>query len=233
MEFIIGSGINVNGTVNPSFKIDGHINNKSNPHEVGFDNILGENPSYTKLESDDKYIPKVTGESLVDDTEITKLATVAENANNYVLPSDVVQDSEYVHTDNNYSTEEKNKVENDDGVDGQGIVDLGTQEYELVVPYLLTKTVYRGKIISDQSNVSCLIYSQAIPTGINYRLELILEIECSEIPTLDIYNPTAYDTIWIIPPSIEYPHTINKFVFETWDGGVTWYGNQCYSFEVV
>lgn len=56
MEFIIGSGINVNGTVDPSFKIDGHITNKDNPHEVGFDNLVGENPSYTRLESDGKFI---------------------------------------------------------------------------------------------------------------------------------------------------------------------------------
>lgn len=30
--------------------------------------------------------------------------------NTYTLPSDVVQDSDYVHTDNNYTTEEKNKI---------------------------------------------------------------------------------------------------------------------------
>lgn len=55
-------------------------------------------------------VDKVTGKSLVSDTEITKLATVEQNANYYVLPSNVVQDSSYVHTDNNYSSDEKAKV---------------------------------------------------------------------------------------------------------------------------
>ena len=55
-------------------------------------------------------VDKVTGKSLVSDTEIAKLATVEENANYYVLPSDVVQDSAYVHTDNNYSDDEQAKV---------------------------------------------------------------------------------------------------------------------------
>ena len=39
-----------------------------------------------------------------------KLANIEENANNYVLPSDVVKDANYVHTDNNFTTIEKNKL---------------------------------------------------------------------------------------------------------------------------
>src|SRR5574344_611251 len=44
-------------------------------------------------------------------TEKTKLAGIAENANNYILPSDVVHDSNYVHTDNNVTTDYKNKLD--------------------------------------------------------------------------------------------------------------------------
>ena len=69
---------------------------------------------YSKTEANNllgNKVDKVTGKSLVSDTEITKLATVEANANNYVLPSDVVKDSAYVHTDNNYTANEKAKLE--------------------------------------------------------------------------------------------------------------------------
>lgn len=43
-------------------------------------------------------------------TEKTKLSGIEENANNYVLPSNVVIDENYVHTDTNYTQIEKTKL---------------------------------------------------------------------------------------------------------------------------
>ena len=56
-----------------------------------------------------------TAPTAVSGTNTTQLATTAFvqqeiDANAYVLPTDVVQDSSYVHTDNNYTTTEKNKL---------------------------------------------------------------------------------------------------------------------------
>lgn len=55
-------------------------------------------------------VDKVAGSSLMTNSEHTKLAGIEEGANKYVLPSDVVHDSRYVHTDNNYTTTEKSKL---------------------------------------------------------------------------------------------------------------------------
>lgn len=44
--------------------------------------------------------------------EKQKLEGIEENANNYVLPSDVVQDANYVHTDNNFTNNDKSKLNN-------------------------------------------------------------------------------------------------------------------------
>lgn len=65
-------------------------------------------------ETDDTKVDKVSGKGLSSNdyttAEKTKLSGIEENANNYVLPSDVVHDVSYVHTDNNYTTDEKNKL---------------------------------------------------------------------------------------------------------------------------
>ena len=45
--------------------------------------------------------------------EKTKLEGIEENANNYVLPDDVVQDASYVHTDNNFTNELKSQITTD------------------------------------------------------------------------------------------------------------------------
>ena len=58
----------------------------------------------------DKDGVKVLSTNDYTDLEKLKLAGIDENANNYVLPSDVVQDSTYVHTDNNYTDGEKTKL---------------------------------------------------------------------------------------------------------------------------
>lgn len=49
---------------------------------------------------------------LMSKADKTKLNGVAEGANKYTLPSDVVKDSSYVHTDNNYTNSDKSKVAN-------------------------------------------------------------------------------------------------------------------------
>ena len=63
--------------------------------------------------------------NLVSDSEIAKLATVQTNANYYVLPSDVPHDANYVHTDNNYTTAEKQKLstlKNYDDTEVRGLI---------------------------------------------------------------------------------------------------------------
>lgn len=85
----------------------------TNPHNVTASQV----GAYSKDETDDLLddkVDKVTGKGLSTNdyttAEKTKLAGIEEGANNYVLPSDVVQDSAYVHTDNNYTTAEKTKL---------------------------------------------------------------------------------------------------------------------------
>lgn len=58
----------------------------------------------------DKEDGKVLSSNDFTDEDKSKLDGIEDGANNYVLPSDVVQDSEYVHTDNNYTTLEKTKL---------------------------------------------------------------------------------------------------------------------------
>lgn len=86
----------------------------TNPHNVTASQV----GAYSKTETDDLLddkVDKVTGKGLSTNdyttAEKTKLAGIEAGANNYVLPDDVVQDENYVHTDNNYSADEKSKVE--------------------------------------------------------------------------------------------------------------------------
>lgn len=69
----------------------------------------------------DTKVDKITGKGLSTNDfttqEKTKLANIEANANNYVLPSDVVKDSNYVHTDNNFTTVEKTKLSTLDNYD--------------------------------------------------------------------------------------------------------------------
>lgn len=61
-------------------------------------------------------VDKVSGKGLSTNdfttSEKNKLSNIEDNANNYVLPTDVVQDSLYVHTDNNYTTADRTKLNN-------------------------------------------------------------------------------------------------------------------------
>ena len=70
---------------------------------------------YSKTDSDNKYVVKVSGKQLSTNdyttAEKTKLEGIDEGANKYVLPSDVVQDDSYVHTDTNYTAEDKSAVD--------------------------------------------------------------------------------------------------------------------------
>ena len=52
------------------------------------------------------------GKSLYPDVDATKLAGIEAGANNYLLPTDVVIDEDYNHTDNNFSDASKDKVGN-------------------------------------------------------------------------------------------------------------------------
>lgn len=98
-----------------------HTSNTNNPHNVtksqlGLENVLNVE-SYSKNESDlllAEKVSKVTGKGLstndfTNDLK-TKLEKIEAEANKYVLPTDVVKDSNYVHTDNNYTTADKNKL---------------------------------------------------------------------------------------------------------------------------
>lgn len=51
-----------------------------------------------------------TQAGLMTANDKAKLDGIESGANKYVLPSNVVRDSSYVHTDNNYTTAEKNKL---------------------------------------------------------------------------------------------------------------------------
>ena len=89
------------------------LGNKANASDV-----------YTRTETDNALrnkVDKVNGKNLVLESEIQKLKTVEYNANHYVLPSDVPHDSNYVHTDNNFTNTEKQKLQALKNYDDSGI----------------------------------------------------------------------------------------------------------------
>lgn len=65
-------------------------------------------------------VDKVDGKGLSTNdyttAEKTKLQGIEEGANKYVLPSDVPHDADYHHTDNNYTSEEKQSVAEIDNI---------------------------------------------------------------------------------------------------------------------
>lgn len=75
----------------------------------------GSGDAYTKSQSDTKYVAKVEGMDLSSNdytsAEKTKLESIEEGANKYVLPSDVVKDAKYVHTDTNFTAADKAEVD--------------------------------------------------------------------------------------------------------------------------
>lgn len=75
----------------------------------------GSGDAYTKSQSDAKYVVKVEGKGLSSNdytlAEKTKLEGIENGANKYVLPSDVVKDANYVHTDTNFTTADKAEVD--------------------------------------------------------------------------------------------------------------------------
>jgi hypothetical protein len=75
--------------------------------------------SYSQTQTNtllDWKVDKVSGKWLSTNdystAEKNKLAWIEANANNYVLPSDVVQDATYVKTDNNFTNTLKTKLDN-------------------------------------------------------------------------------------------------------------------------
>lgn len=78
----------------------------------------------------------------------TKLDGIEEGANNYSLPTDVVQDSSYVHTDNNYTTTEKNKLS---GIEEGATADQTKADIDLLGV--------------DASTVNGLTVETAVPSG--------------------------------------------------------------------
>ena len=100
----------INGSIE---ELRRHVESTNNPHSVTASQV----GAYTKTETNDLLdykVDKVSGKGLSTNdyttAEKTKLAGIETGANNYVLPDDVVQDENYVHTDNNYSADEKTKV---------------------------------------------------------------------------------------------------------------------------
>ena len=74
--------------------------------------------------------------------EQTKLSGIEDNANYYVLPSDVVQDSDYVHTDNNYTTNDKDKLEGLENYDDTRLnEDIQYIENNLATNYLTADAI--------------------------------------------------------------------------------------------
>jgi hypothetical protein len=96
------------------------IINATIPDPVTIDSELSEesiNPVQNKVitkELNDK-VDKIDGKGLSSEdftkSEKDKLSTVEKNANYYVLPSNVVKDSSYVHTDNNFTNALKSKLD--------------------------------------------------------------------------------------------------------------------------
>ena len=63
--------ITVNVGPYSSAKITGHIANKNNPHETSFDNISGENPSFTKAETTELLSSRANKADLADKMNLT------------------------------------------------------------------------------------------------------------------------------------------------------------------
>lgn len=55
-------------------------------------------------------LASATNDGLMSASNFTKLSGIEDGANNYILPTDVVQDAMYVHTDNNFSNLESEKL---------------------------------------------------------------------------------------------------------------------------
>lgn len=142
-----------------------HTTATNNPHkvtasQVGLGSVLNV-PSYSKTETDnllDDKVDKVSGKSLVSDTEITKLATVEQNANYYVLPTAVVQDSYYVHTDNNYSDTDKSNVASNTSArhthSNKTLLDTYDQTNANIKAAITNKHTHSNKTILDNTTAS-------------------------------------------------------------------------------
>ena len=83
----------------------------------------------------------VSADGLMSKEDKSKLNNIESGANNYTLPADVVQDANYVHTDNNYTTTEKNKLAELSNYDDTAIINTLANKVDKV----------EGKQLSDEN----------------------------------------------------------------------------------
>lgn len=104
--------------------------------ENRLDSLEHFNENNIELLLNDK-VDKVVGKQLSDENftieEKNKLNSVEVGANNYVLPSDVVKDSNYNHTDNNYTDADKNKLQSLENYDDTGIINSLSDKVDKIV----------------------------------------------------------------------------------------------------
>ena len=102
-------------------------------------------------------VDKIAGKDLSTNDFTTeekqKLAGIEAGANKYVLPTDVVQDSNYVHTDNNFTTEEKNKLNNLENYDDTELRNAVNNKQNKLVSGTNIKTV-NGESLLGEGNIT-------------------------------------------------------------------------------
>ena len=147
----------------------------------------------------------IAGVDLVDNITKAELLTalnVEDGANNYVLPIDVVQDSSYVHTDNNYDDTEKTNVANNTAArhihSNSGILSSTTASYTT------EEKIKLGNIAENANNYSLPIATTSTLGGVKpdgttiiaNASGVISSIEINEAALIDKYNvPTLTQTI--------------------------------------
>lgn len=98
-------------------------------------------------------VDKVAGKSLSTNDFTTeekqKLAGIDAGANKYVLPENVVEDSNYVHTDNNFSTEEKNKLNSLENYDDTDLKNKINNKQDKLTSGSNIKTINGNSILGE------------------------------------------------------------------------------------
>ena len=133
---------------------------------------------------DNMKVDKVQGKGLSENdyttAEKTKLSGIEENANNYVLPSDVVHDSGYVHTDNNYTTAEKNKLAELNNYDDTNIkADIAKKADKLKsIPHtqLSGNPITITDALADEQPLELRVYGDGIGDSNNGKYEIPIRL---------------------------------------------------------
>ena len=98
-------------------------------------------------------VDKVAGKNLSTNDFTTeekqKLEGIEAGANKYVLPANVVQDSNYVHTDNNFTTEEKNKLSNLENYNDTELRNAVNNKQNTLVSGTNIKTINNESILGE------------------------------------------------------------------------------------